>query len=389
MNNLTLQNSMQFANVIEKEINQALKQLFKDKINGSFLIKIKKSVIADLGDNLFRLMPFQTSDSWMVTGDSATYEYDICRMIVGTHRHHTVFLSKSEIKNKQNDPTYIKMLVDEVIEKIHLHSLSNSYFSKKQLFPGEEFHYYPVPYELFAMCARYIAIATRNSKSLFIFHRDVIDNALAILKLMENNLLSNAYPLCRVMIEQYFKVLILEKHPECVDAYSDFRAFEIDQSCCSQEYPKEFNQLYETRKLQSYKNKVDYLHYGWLDSIPKYTATHSKYYTLYGIIEYLEKTLDDRLCNNIRHLTKLYKECHGYTHGSSNHVKYPLLNYFELCLMLYFVVKDMFINLHKNAAIEISDFDQCLMAQLKRDFEVLCGQYEEKSTEKFKMYYGE
>jgi hypothetical protein len=52
-------------------------------------------------------------------------------------------------------------------------------------------------------------------------------------------------------------------------------------------------------------------------------------------------------------------------------------------------VKDMFINLQKNAEIEISYFDQCLMAQLERDFEVLWGQYVERSTENFEMYYGE
>ena len=387
MNNLTLQHSMQVASDIARENKKSLKQIFNGKINGSFLIKIKNLVITELGDRLFQFMPLPETNAQIVTGNVVAHEYDICRMIVGTHRHHSIFLTKEGIKNNENSLDYQKKLVKEVIEKIRLHSLSNQFFSPKQLLTGDEFVYFPVPYELFALCIRCHHIINNTKTNVLVYNMDVINNALAALTLMEKNLLSNAYPLCRGMIEQYFKLLMLQKHPECVESFSKFGAFEIEQSCCSQEYPEEFNHLFEKRKQGSSRSKVDFLHYGWLDDIPAYTTMQSNRYSLYGIIEYLQDNADDKLCDGIILLSRLYKECHGYAHGSSVHVIYPLLQYFELSVMLYYVVRDVFMNLNQTVLGEMSDFDKNLISQLDRDFEELDGQYRMKSTEMFKFYY--
>ena len=90
MNNLTLQHSMQVASDIARENKKSLKQIFNGKINGSFLIKIKNLVITELGDRLFRFMPLPETNAQIVTGNVVAHEYDICRMIVGTHRHHSI-----------------------------------------------------------------------------------------------------------------------------------------------------------------------------------------------------------------------------------------------------------------------------------------------------------
>ena len=387
MNNLTLQNSMQFTDDITKEYNKILRQLFNGKINGSFLIKIKNMVIDELGGTILQYMPLPATAASLVTGNITTHEYDICRMIVGTHRHHTMFLTKEKTKELQNSRDYQKKLANEVIEKIHLHNMSNVFFSKKQLFPGDEFIYFPVPYELFALCIRFHHIHHERNVKTLIYNVDIINNALSALTLMEQNLLSNAYPLCRSMIEQCFKTMMLEKHPECIDTFSEFCGFEIEQACCSQEFPDEFNVVFEKRKQVNLKNKVDYLHYGWLDEIATYTTTQSNRYSLYGIIDYLCEISDDEVRQTLSQLKVLYKECHGYIHGSSNHVIYPLLHYFELSIMLYHIVKGVFLNLHKTALLEMSDFDKNLLAQLDRDFEVLLRQYRMRSTEMFELYY--
>ena len=381
MNPLLSPSSMQLANEILKENNKTLKQIFKGKINSSFLIKIKNTVLDTLGEQLYQFMPLQLGHTHLLTGNVGTHEYDICRMIVGTHLHHSIFLTKDEIQNHQKNPEYQKKLVSEVIEKIQLHSLSNLFLSKNQLLPGDDFLYFPVPYELFALCTRYYQIISEPTCQVLIYDVDIINNALATLTLMEKNLLTNAYPLCRGMIEQYFKILILNKHPECLKPYENFCFFEIEQSCCSQNYPDEFIHLFENRKQISVKSKVDFLHYGWLD------VTQSNPYSLYGIIEYLQNTSDDTLHNDINLLTSMYKNCHGYTHGSSHHVKYPLLNYFELSIMLYYVVKNMFLNLHRKHGIEMHDDDKKLLMQLERDFGMLKTQYEMRSTEGFEEYY--
>ncbi|MCI9626148.1 MAG: hypothetical protein HFI90_05130 [Clostridia bacterium] len=88
-------------NTINKEINQILKEFFKSRINGSFLIKIKNRVITKFGLQLFECYPNIFNPSTVVTGNEETIEYDICRIIIGIHRHHSIFLSKEEIPGNE------------------------------------------------------------------------------------------------------------------------------------------------------------------------------------------------------------------------------------------------------------------------------------------------
>lgn len=385
MNNLINQQALQAIRDIQKENNQTIKQLFRDKINGNFLIKIKEEVVTKLGVELFQIFSFKYDSTQVVTGNCQTPEYDICRIITGVHRHHSIFLTKEEIRNNQKDSEYQKKLVSEVIEKIRLHQFSNLFFRKQQLLVGDEFIYFSVPYELFALCMRFQYLLQKHKPSILVYYVDIINNALSVLTLLENNLLSNAYPLCRSMIEQYIKMLILQKHPECIEAYSKFCTFETEQSCCNQKYPDEFISFYNTRMLPT-TNKVEYLHYGWLDNIAAYKPNSNRY-SIYGILEYLQNDADAEFSFALNHLTRLYKGCHGYTHGSSTQVKYPLLQYFELSTMLYYVVKDVFIYLHKELKVEIHTDDMTLIQNLERDFETLQNQHLNQSTENYELYY--
>lgn len=385
MNNFMNPQQIQALKTIEKENDRTLKQLFRDKINGSFLIKIKNQVLTELGAEFFNIFSLSFDYSQIVTGNNQTPEYDICRIITGVHSHHSIFLTKEEIRNTQNDPTYQRMLVNEVVEKIRLYPLNNKFFRKEQLLIGDEYIFFPVPYQLFTLCMRFHSLLRQYQTPILTYYIDIINNALSVLTLMENNLLSNAYPLCRGMIEQYIKTLILQKHPESIETYSKFCEFEIEQSCCSQKYSDDFNALYNKRIYHSAK-KIEYLHYGWLDCISTY-KTRTNHYSIYGILEYLQNDANTELSLVLNHLTKLYKGCHGYTHGSSMHVKYPLLQYFELSIMLYYVVKDIFISLYNELNIEMFIDDITLIQNLERDFELLQKQYHMRSTEYFELYY--
>lgn len=389
MNHLSNQNvdPMKLAKSISDENNKTLKELFKDKINGSFLIKIKSEVLNKIALELFNYYPLQFDNKIFMTGTDEAPEYDICRIIVGVHRHHSIFLSQQEIRENQRNKVYQEQLVDEVIEKIRIRQFGSVFFRRKQLLLGDEFIYFPVPYELFVLCMRSIYLMSENAPSFFVEYSDILNNALSSLTLMENNFLSNAYPLCRGMIEQYLKVLVLKKHPENYKDYARFCNFEIEQSCCSQKYPDEFIELFDQRKLSSTKSKVDYLHYGWLDNIESYNTKSSNRYSIYGILDYLMDDADDEQYYMLNHIKLLYKMCHGYTHGSAVHVRYPLLQYFEISIMLYHVITTVFHDIYDTLNIDFLDIDKAIIDILNRDFAVLQEQYSRRSTENFELYY--
>ncbi|MBR2327958.1 MAG: hypothetical protein IKA51_05000 [Clostridia bacterium] len=379
---------MKFAKSISDENNKTIKEFFKDKINGSFLIKIKSEVFNKMALDLFNYYPFQFDNKKILTGTDETPEYDICRIIVGVHRHHSIFFSEQEIRENQRNAAYQEQLVNEVIEKIRLRHFGSVFFRRKQLLLGDEFLYFPVPYELFVMCMRSICLISENVSSFFIEYGDILKNALSSLTLMENNFLSNAYPLCRGMIEQYLRVLILKKHPKNYKDYERFCNFEIEQSCCSQKYPDEFIELFDKRILSSSKSKVDYLHYGWLDNIESYDTKSTNRYSIYGIMDYLMAEADDEQYSILNHIKSLYKMCHGYTHGSAVHVRYPLLQYFEISIMLYHVITTVFNDIYQTLNIDFVPEDKMLIENLERDFSILYGQYKKRSTENFDLYYG-
>ncbi|MDE6208958.1 MAG: hypothetical protein K2M73_04690 [Lachnospiraceae bacterium] len=374
-------------NAINEETNKTLKQLFKGKMNGSFLIKIKSSVICELGINFLEYYHIHFDSARLVTGSDETPEYDICRIIFGIHRHHSIFLTKEEIRSNEKSEAYQNQLIEETIEKIKLRQCGSAFYRKKQLLVGDEFLYFPVPYELFVMCMKSIVLLSNSSNWLAINYGDIVNIALSALTLMENNFLSNAYPLCRGMIELYIKTLILQKHPEAEEAYSEFCRFEIEQSCCSQKYPDKFNKLYNQRKYQLSKSKVDYLHYGWLDSIVTYDSTTNSRYSIYGIFDYLMRESNDAQSDTLDDIKCLYKMCHGYTHGSAIHVKYPLLQYFEVSMMLYYVLRNIFPEICNASNIDLSNDDPNIMKILDRDFDILKNQYNIRSTENFDLYY--
>ena len=389
MNHLSNLNvdSMKLAKSISNENNKTLKELFKNKINGSFLIKIKSEVLNKIAPELFNYYPLQFDNRIIMTGTDETPEYDICRIIVGVHRHHSIFLSEQEIRENQRNTSYQEQIINEVIEKIRVRRFGSAFFRKKQLLLGDEFLYFPVPYDLFVMCMRSICLISQNTQPCFVEYSDILNNALSSLTLMENNFLSNAYPLCRGMIEQYLKVLILKKHPEIRKEYERFCNFEIEQSCCSQEYPDEFLTVYNQRLLSSSKSKVDYLHYGWLDNIEAYNTRSNNRYSIYGIWDYLKNYADDEQYNKLNHIIRFYKMCHGYTHGSTVHVKYPLLQYFEISEMLYYVITTVFNDIHNILNIDYISEDKQLIDIINRDFDILKDQYSKRSTENFDLYY--
>ncbi len=84
--------------IIEQK-DVALERVFKGRIKGRFLIDIKDQIMKDFGlKSLLKYYDFQWSDERMIMGIGEAAEYDICRMTVGVHRAHSIFLSGDEIR---------------------------------------------------------------------------------------------------------------------------------------------------------------------------------------------------------------------------------------------------------------------------------------------------
>ena len=378
-----------WAEDIQKSKDDGFRELFKDKIRGSFLTSIKKQVFNTMGMEIFQYYDFRWSNESILTGKDDLPEYDACRFIVGIHQAHSIFLSLDEIRKKERDTEYREHLAEEVVEKMKLHRYGSFFFRKRELIQGRAFLYYPVPYELFVLCTRTYELLTSkiNIKQdvCWLLYYDIITKGLAVLSLVEDNFFGSAYPLCRGVLEMYFRLLVLDKNLEAARYYKLFMEFEIEQSCCSQKYPKEFMDLFEKRRKREMNNKVDYLHYGWLDWVDGYHDTVKQApYSMNGMIAYLKNSLPSKKQDELSKLQYFYKMCHGYTHGSVQGAIYPELHYFEISIMLYHAIRNIFVMLCHKYSEEFTINGADVVAMADRDMVELLRQYEER-IEKFEL----
>lgn len=375
---------------IVKNNNKLLKQLFKGKIRGNFLINIKNRVLEQLGiEGFLKYYDIRWSNKSMITGISEAPEYDICRMIVGIHRAYSIFLSDDEIRKNEENGNYQQKVISETIEKIRLRPFGSIFFKKSSLFPGEEFLYYPLPYELFSMSVK-ISKALYDDEKIYNWqlYYGMIQNSFSALNLMEDNLFGGAYSLCRGAIELYLKFLVLSSQKKSYEWYEKFRIFEIEQSC-SRTYPEAFNSLFQERMQYNSKKKADYLHYGWVDFVEDYHDIVKKSpYSVYGMIAFL-RCRGEGGNWELEQLERFYQSCHAYTHGSIQNARYPVLHYFEISMMLYHIIRGTFLKLYEEKHLEPIIEKMDIISMIDRDFKIMHEQYKIRSTEKFENYYGE
>ena len=371
-----------------QEGDQALKRIFGRYIKGTFLIKMKYLVIQKFPD-FFKYYDMRIDMVKLMVGNEL-FEFDLCRTIVGCHSCNIIFLSDNERVALERDRDYQNRLADNVIENIKLRGYGSVFFRKEPIMQGELFLSHNVPYNMFVLAIRMNQILREspqnNSKYQFLYN-SISNKALACLSLLEDNFLDNCYPICRAIIELYLKLLLFKDYPDLVDEHYKFNEFELHQTCVEQQYPEEFNELFQNRIDTSCKKKIDYLHYGWLDKIPNYhDVVRKQPYSINGILNFLRATHVDSetLFDKIEFF---YKMCHGYTHGNIGTAKYPLLHYFEISIIMQITVLHSYIMLceenggHQN----INGID--VVAKAERDFIPLNEQYQKKSTELFEAHY--
>ncbi|MBQ7788810.1 MAG: hypothetical protein IJ398_04055 [Clostridia bacterium] len=372
-----------------REHDKAIKRIFSGHIKGNFLIEMKHLVQTKYLD-VYKYYKWDFSTETIVKGSDNTLDFDVSRTIVGCHSSNIIFMDDSERVTLEKDDKYKNALAEQVIQNIRLRQYGSQFFRTNPILRGELFLAYNIPYDTFVMSVRTLEMINQNRKpNALMYYRSLIaKKALAALTLLEDGFLENCYPICRTAMELYIKLLLFMDYPNLVDEHQKFSHFEVIQSCCEQDYPDDFNELYKNRLCKGKTKKIDYLHYGWVDSIPNYHSVVTyQPYSINGLLNYLRLTHIDEEQDYFISLEYFYKMCHGYAHGNVNHSKYPLLHYFEISIMLHRVVSHMYSNMCQELEVDtvINGID--ILEKAEKDYNVLIEQYNKRSTELFERHY--
>lgn len=371
--------------------DRVFKNIFRSEIRGSFLINIKSCVVKELGPIAFRLYDFHLTDEKMLTGIDNNAEYEICKMIVGVHHANTIFKTKEERSALEKSQEYKDQITKQVAENVLLRFYAGSFFRNKELFAGERFIYYPVPYLLFVLCARMNKLFGENgvgSPSAFWISQIMI-KALASLTLLEDNFLDSSYMPCRTVIEIFVKLLLFWRHPKLFETAAMFADFDLDKTCCSQTYSAEFESLYAKRKSKK-TNRAEYMHFGFVDGVEDYHAVveHAPY-SINGILTYLLHDADANTSLFLGSIKRLHTMCHGYAHGNVVLAKYPLLHYFEISMILGEIVPKAYVMLCNEMQVDTSiptcDGSCDVLSRFDDEFLLLKEQYRMRSSENFDL----
>ena len=189
-------------NQFHKESNEVLKNIFKNKIKQSFLIDILYKVKENIGIDVYKYFDLSINDTKIITGDFSSIEYDICRTIVGIHRSNIIFMSDYERAQLEKKTQYKDELVNDVVQHLKIRQYSAHFFRKNQIKGGEEFIYFPLLYKVFALCTKSLENLFNNNDGtgIYRFYINIMDKSIAVLSLIEDNFLDNAYPISRSVI---------------------------------------------------------------------------------------------------------------------------------------------------------------------------------------------
>lgn len=381
---------LQDANAFGKSHRQALRNLFRNEINQSFLIKIHYKVINELGfEDLFKYYPLSPlSMEKIITGDKENFDLDIAKMIIGIHKSNMIFVSENEKRNKEDSDEYSEKITKQVIEHIKLREYGSSYFRQKQIIAGDRFIYFSLPYDLFVICMKMNDLLKNNQNvPCFSLFAKISNMAMSALSLLEDNFLDNTYPLCRGLIELYLTLFAVLENKNAFKKYIDFSKIEAEMSRHGKDYPKEFYDLYYKIKETKDKNLQihQYLHFGWVDELKNYhKIVRDNPYSISSLIYYLEKTNADM---NFKFFTDYYKICNSYVHANTLTYQYPLSAYFEIITMLSLTLGRSFEDLCGLLKFDGIINGVNILEKSIFDYNVVLLQHNKMTPENLKKYY--
>ena len=358
----------------KKGLNKELKKLFAGQITQNFMLDIMYTMINRYPD-LQQYIPAPNDAQSILSGRLQNLFYILCEQIIGVHRSKIIFLSDVERSKLEDSNEYKNELMEDVYKELKLRYHTGVFIREGQLVRGDRFILFPLPYYITILTLKLLEIAPKTKK-MPIVYIDIANKSLAILSLLQDNFSDCAYSSCRIIIEDYIRGTIFHNCKEAMGEFYKFSEYELKQSL-GYEFDDEFLDKFNNRLNKSCRNKIEFLHYGWIDVIPGYHQIVDKYpYSFRSVKKFIVEKFAD-----------VDKNQYGYAHGSILNSKYPLLHYFEITSILvnvtvnaYFAACD---EIGENTSIDEID----IIAEINKHYTILKEAEQKKSTENFEGYY--
>lgn len=374
---------------INKANMKALRNIFKDEIKETFLIKIYNKIRKEHTDIIdYYANAFNLNVEGLLQGADDRIDYDLCCHIVGIHKSNILFLSEEEKGRLQKSSDYCKKLCNQVYEHIKLRGFGSSFFRNKALVKGDRFLYFTMGYDMFVTSTYMLSVLNENkynNDKYYGFYSAIISETISILTLVENGLLIQSFPQCRNLIELYFKYETIYEFPNALDEYDKFCQYEINYAAFSK-FDDDFQIKYQNLKGHENINIIDYLHYGWIDSVFEFNYLgKDKRYSIVGLYNYLIWKNKNNTFLSV--LKDAHNKCHMFSHGNTISKAYPLQSYFELIQILYIILRAVLIdicNMKRSDAI-INDIN--IRIKIENDMKEFSAKAKLLTLENVEKYY--
>lgn len=369
----------------KKRLNKELKKLFAGQITQNFMLDIMYTMIKRYRD-LQQYIPAPKDAQSILSGRLQNLFYILCEHIIGVHRSKIIFLCDAERSKLEDSNEYKNELMEDVYKELKLRNQTGAFIREGQLVRGDRFILFPLPYYITILTLKFLEIAPKTKK-MPIVYIDIANKSLAILSLLQDNFSDCAYSSCRIIIEDYIRGTIFHNCKEAMDEFYKFSEYELKQSL-GYGFDDEFLGKFNNRINKSCRNKIEFLHYGWVDVIPGYHQIVDKYpYSFGSVKKFIVEKFADVDKNQYDLLDYYHSMCNGYAHGSILNSKHPLLHYFEITSILlnvtvnaYFAACD---EIGENTSIDEID----IIAEINKHYTILKEAEQKKSTENFEGYY--
>lgn len=342
----------QFTKELKRKENEVLKKLFRGKIKQNFLIEMKERILnrpdmMDIMVNHYDALDF--SQEAIMRGKESL-ELDICKFITMYHFFNTLTLDDAKRASYHDDQDYIQKLSNQVVEAIKLRKVALMYNSKDSLES-----YYPLTYSTLALTnflnlkfdeamksRKYPKIKNAIFRSQMQYK--MLHKIKAVLVLIDNNLIEEAFNPLRSLFEIYMVYLSLDGCDEkVIERYCKYVEYQFDYQI-DNNIPKEIEEAYYKLKNNgSQISRTDYLNFGWLDSILEYNYIDIKErkYKLVDVAEFLNMKYSSKIGTI---LYKCFRECSPLSHGFTGFLDYYTCKQSlseRLCYILKLLSDDM------------------------------------------------
>ena len=370
----------------KKELNKALKGIFSGQITLNFMLETMYLMLVrypDLGNYIHCSNDMQE----ILSGRIQNLFYILCQHIIGVHRSKIIFLSNEDRTKLENDSDYKNELMSDVYKMIKLRHTIDPLIRDLPFIKGDKFLLFPVPYYIAVLETRFLSLSNK-SKEMPVIYTNIANKSLAILSLLQDNFADCSYSTCRIIIEEYLRGNVFRNCPSAINEYYKFAEYELKKSI-GYPFDDEFINKFKNRINKKEKNKINFLHYGWVDVIPHYhEVIKTRPYSFASLKRFvIHKFSDHESAPEFDLLYYYHDMCNGYAHGSINNCKYPILHYFEISSILVSVTVNAYYAVCKelNESTDIEGID--IIKEINKHYAVLKDAEAKKSTENFERYY--